>query len=179
MKNYFLGLFPDPEVSKRIAKTTIEIRKIFASQGINVKWVEPEKYHLSLLFIGHQISFLRKLIIKNRVNNYHFSPFNIEISGFKAGISNRYRELVFMTIGQGADQLRELVTDLSMKTGVQRDQVFIPHITLGRVGKDLTDQEYSNILTEVKEIVMLEPIIWQAKKIDFVLNDLDKYLMIN
>ena len=59
MKNYFLGLFPDPEVSKRIAKTTIEIRKIFASQGTNVKWVEPEKYHLSLLFIGHQISFLQ------------------------------------------------------------------------------------------------------------------------
>ena len=178
MKNYFLGIFPDIEVSKKIAKSAIEIRKIFASQGINVKWVEPEKYHLSLLFIGHEISFFRKLLIKNRVSKYSFDPINIEISGYKAGISNRYRELIFLTIGQGADQLRELVTDLSNKTGVKRDQVFIPHITLGRVGKDLTDQEYSNILTEVKEITIPDPIIWQAQTINFVVSDLDKYSLI-
>jgi 2'-5' RNA ligase len=42
-----------------------------------------------------------------------------------------------------------MVSTLSKRLGVKREKVFIPHITSGRVKKDLYDEEYKNLSSQI------------------------------
>lgn len=183
MKNYFIGIFPDENTKRRISMVARDFGGIFESQGIHVRWALPENFHISILFLGKDLNFVSKFIKKRSFQKYvnqKFLPFPITLGDVKLGISNRYRELIFLSIENGADELRNSVLDLSAFMKTKRDQIFIPHMTLGRVSKDLSDEEYRNLISEIARFnseknVSIE---FTASKIEFIESDMISYRVI-
>jgi len=156
------------------------IRPIFESQGINVNWVKEENFHVSIIFVGHDIGIVKKQLVKVSLNKLAFTPFKISIEKIKLGISSKYRELVYLSIDRGADELREELLRVVKTASVKREQAFIPHITLGRVSKELTNEEYRNLSSQIdifnkKNKIDIE---FDAEKLLFMESDLTNYRIV-
>lgn len=85
------------------------------------------------------------------------------------GSSRRFRELIFLEVLEGGEDMRKLCLVLRSLLGLKEDASLIPHLTLGRVNKDLTPQEYSNV---VKDLFTVSKAI-KSKRISFVVNGID------
>jgi len=156
------------------------IRPIFESQGINVNWVKEENFHVSIIFVGHDIGIVKKQLVKVSLNKLAFTPFKISIEKIKLGISSKYRELVYLSIDRGADELREELLRVVKTASVKREQAFIPHITLGSVSKELTNEEYRNLSSQIdifnkKNKIDIE---FDAEKLLFMESDLTNYRIV-
>ena len=138
MKNYFFGIFPDEQSKNQIARIIGSLSLVFKSQGTSINWAKPEQYHISLLFIGKNISFVNKALINLALKKFESRTFKVKFGKAKLGISNKYRELVNLSVEEGGEDMRNMVFDLSTKLHIKRDQAFLPNLTLGRVTKDLS-----------------------------------------
>jgi 2'-5' RNA ligase len=151
LKNYFLAIFPPDECAAEIFKSRQKIEGPFDSLDIPVRWTLENHLHISILFFGNDLNFLQLFMIKRKIAKFHIEkPFEVSFSSPKIGISNRYHELIYLPVEQGAEELRELLLSISNQLHFTRDHSFIPHLTLGRVSKDLSDQEFRNIKHEVE-----------------------------
>lgn len=182
MRDYFIGVFPTEEAVNKITRISAEIAEMFATQGIPVRWIEPEKYHVTVLFAGKNMNFFRKKFVSYRLKRYRFAPFAVSLGEVKLGISKKYREIVFLSVENGADQLRDIVPDLAARLHINRETVFIPHISLGRVSKDLSDMEFKNLTDDIelfnkhcKEFCDIE---FPANKLYFVESDMKEYRLV-
>lgn len=177
MKNFFIAIQPEIETRKMFNDLVDFIKPMFSSQEINVNWTKQENFHVSILFVGRDINIIRKNFIKLSLNRLAFQPFNISIDKVKLGISSKYRELVYLSIDEGADDLREELLKIVKFVGVKRDQMFIPHITLGRVSKELTDEEYKNLSSQIDKFNKDNKIEinFEASKPVFLERDLNEY----
>lgn len=149
MKNYFIGIFPDEKTVLELGKIARATREIFVNQGVNMKWIEPDKFHITLGFLGKNINSISLFFIKSKLKKIETPKFQISIEKLKLGISNNYRDLLFLSLDKGADELREIVPSIHQELGIKREQAFIPHISLGRISKDISDQEFLNLTTLV------------------------------
>lgn len=103
----------------------------------NVKWVEKENFHITLRFIGEiqedRISVLESIIDEVSLK---FSPFEIELKG-----TGKFPHVIWVGIDKGGDILKNIY--YSIEGALIRadfppiDKPFSPHITLGRVKKDV------------------------------------------
>lgn len=182
LKDYFIGIFPDQKTVETLTDISARAAEIFSTQGIPIRWMQPDKYNISILFAGKSLNFFKKKFISYRLGKYEFKPFEISMGHIKLGISKKYRELVFFTVEDGADQMRDMVLDLSGKLKVQRESAFIPHITLGRVNKDLSDMEFKNLtddITRLNKLMMKMPAIkFAVKKLYFVESDGENFKLV-
>lgn len=150
--SHFLGIFPDEKASYQLRKLLANYGRLFDAQGVPITLVRPEQFHMTLVYFGQQLGFVRREALAWKLRRYPFKPLTIGLDRVRLGISRNYKELLFASVNSGADTLRETVFDLSRKLGVRDDKVFIPHITLGRVSKDLMDQEYNNLNEDIQRI---------------------------
>jgi 2'-5' RNA ligase len=178
-KDYFIGIFPDQKAIEKLTDFSAKVAEIFSTQGIPVRWMRPEKYHVTVLYVGKNINIVRKMFVSYRLKRYSFKSFDITLGHIKLGISKKYRELVLFTVEGGADDLRDLVLDLEGKIKVQREFAFIPHVSLGRVSKDLSDMEFKNLTDDIarlnEEVLRAKPIKFHASKLYFMESDLQTY----
>jgi len=78
---------------------------------------------------------------------------------------------LYLDLVEGGDEMRELYLQLREITGAKEDINFIPHMTLGRVNKDLTTQEYMNIVKDLNVVtkqLKVNKIEFEVKSIDLV-----------
>lgn len=142
---YFLGIFPDRESIKKIQVVKEGVQPVFDDFGIPVRWSKGDKYHLSVAFIGNDLPFYKTFFLKKRLKTFSFERFSIRFSSVKLGISRKYKELLYLDILEGGEEMRKLFLSLTKLLSIKEEGNFIPHLTLGRVSKDLTDQEFLNI----------------------------------
>jgi len=147
--NYFVGIVPDDSTNHKIRKVVREVGRMFDGQQIPVRWINPETFHVTVLFVGKDISFIRKIFLKNKVKKITFKPFKISFKSLKLGISGKYKELVYLSINQGDDEMRSITEQLDPKGNIREANSFIPHLTLGRVSKELTEEEYRNLSRDI------------------------------
>jgi 2'-5' RNA ligase len=182
LSNFFVSIFPDKESMSKLARISAKYSEIFTSQVIPVLWIKPEKLHITVLFVGQNINFIHKWFVNFRLKRYQFKSFEASIGHVKLGISKNYRELVYLTVEEGADELRDLVLGLEKRLHVKRQHAFIPHITLGRVSKDLSDEEFKNLTSDITKMnEQLDGRInvrFHAGKLEFVESDLEKFKII-
>lgn len=150
MKNYFLGIFPDQKTNYEIRKAVGDVGRIFQGQGIKVRWSKPENYHLTLIYLGKSLNILKKYLIIIGLNKINISPFKLTFAGASVGISRKYKELIYLTFSQGGDHLRDLVFSLKNDLKLEDNSQFIPHLSLGRISKELSDQEYTNLISDIR-----------------------------
>jgi 2'-5' RNA ligase len=166
--SFFIGLFPDDSTINDIKKVVGEVGKVFDGFDIPIRWSKPEKYHVTLIHLGDSLPLHKRLILKYKLKNFTLKRFKIRFNSVKLGISRKYKELLYLDLLEGGDDMRELFFKLRNILNLQDDSNFLPHLTLGRVSKELTDQEYSNICRDLSVVTKKLDI----DKIQFFVNEL-------
>lgn len=166
--NFFLGVIPDDNANHKIKKIIEEIGRVFDGQQIPVRWVKQETFHVTVLFVGKDISPIKLLLVKNKIKRISFKPFKISFKSARLGISKRYKELVYLSVNNGDDEMRSITEQLDSKGDIRGSNSFVPHLTLGRVSKELSDEEYRNLskdLDMVSRNISIEDISFDVKEI--------------
>lgn len=174
--NYFLGFFPDQKTNYKIRKVVGELGRVFDGQEIKVRWVQPETYHVQVLYLGNSMNLITKTLLGYKLGKFQPPKFEIRFDKASLGISRKYKELVYLSISDGGDELRNLVFDLRNHLGFNDSGQFIPHLTLGRVSKDLTEEEFKNLNQDVRVVnkkLKVSDISFSPSTLAFVESDLE------
>lgn len=150
--NYFLGFFTDEKSNYKIRKVVGEVGRVFDDFGIPVRWVKPETYHITLFYLGENLNPIKRFLLSRRLKKFVFKPFSVKLNTVRLGISRNYKELVYLDLLEGGDTLRNLYLDIHKIVGTNDSSKFVPHLTIGRVSKDLTEEEQRNISKDLSNI---------------------------
>jgi 2'-5' RNA ligase len=166
--SFFLGIFPDKTTEEQIKKVVLEVENVFDGFGIPVRWSEPDTYHMTLIYLGENLPSYKRIFFKYKLKKFSLKRFKLKFNKVKLGISRKYKELIYMDLLEGGEEMRKLYLELRNLLNLQDDSNFIPHLTLGRVSKELTDQEYANICRDLSVVTGKLDI----NKIQFFVNEL-------
>lgn len=150
--SYFLGFVPNQESNYKIRKVLGEISIIFDDFSIPVRWVKPNTFHITLYYLGERLSFLNRILIRRKISKIPFKKIDISFGTVKVGISRSYKELVYLDLKDGGAALRELLLEVRKYIGGKDSSVFVPHLTIGRISKDLSKEEHRNVANDVARL---------------------------
>ncbi len=177
-KNYFLGFFPDQQSNFAIRKVVAAVGKVFDGQEIKVRWSIPEHFHVSVMFLGNNLNPLQKVLFNLKFRKLILPKFEIGFDRCELGISRGYKELIYLTVKVGGEQLRDLVYTLREKLKIEDQGNYIPHLTLGRVSKDLSSEEFKNLSTDLRNVngtLNISDIRFTPNNLLFVESNLNTY----
>jgi 2'-5' RNA ligase len=133
------------ELPKPILRKIEEIQGDLRSAHADVRWMSPEKIHLTLKFFGNieesRIDSIFKLIEEPARST---PPFSLKVRGVGAFPSMKSPRVIWLGLVNGSESLTSLQKQIETqleKIGFQpEDRLFHPHLTLGRMkssrGKD-------------------------------------------
>jgi 2'-5' RNA ligase len=150
--SYFLGFVPDKESVKEIQNVVKEANSLFSDFGIPVRWVKPDTYHITLYYLGENYPIFNQMLLKKKLSKIKFREFKISFQNIKVGISRSYKELVYLDLSKGGEELRELLSQVRKEIGGKDTSLFIPHLTLGRISEDLSKEEYRNVSIDIAKL---------------------------
>jgi len=150
--SYFLGFIPDQESKSQIRKVLFEVSTIFEDFDIPVRWVKPNTFHISLYYLGERLDLFKQLLLKRKISKIRFKKIKVSVGSIKVGISRNYKELVYLDLKEGGEELRELLLQVRGINGKQDTTMFVPHLTIGRISKDLTKEEYRNVSNDISRL---------------------------
>jgi len=150
--NFFLGFCPDESANHKIRKMIGELGEIFDGLQIPVRWSDPASYHLYILTLGSNFSFLKLLWFKYKLKGFTVRPFKVAFNTVHIGISRKYKELIYLDLKEGGEEMRNLLFELRKRLTIKDQGKFIPHLVLGRVSADLSNQEYTNISKDLYRV---------------------------
>jgi 2'-5' RNA ligase len=163
----FIGV----DVGKAIRGRIVALQENLARAGSDVKWVEPDNLHVTLLFLGEvderEITAVCRAIAAAAAKQ---PPFTMSVE--KAGCfpTPRRPRVIWVGVGEGSEALGALHAALEpplMELGCYRreERRYTPHITMGRVKTDRSSETLPAALTkqeswiggaiEVKEVLVM------------------------
>jgi 2'-5' RNA ligase len=113
------------------------LMRLVKSSGADIKPVEPENMHITLLFIG-EVDERALTDVKQAVSSVSFPKFALRLAGLGA-FPNPFRpRVVWVGVREGVEELRSIHEQLRrnlIARGVrpEDEKEFSPHLTLGRV----------------------------------------------
>ena len=120
-----------------------------------IKWVEPDKMHLTLKFLGetHEKEIPK---IKQLLQDFTLTHSEFEISFDKVGIFGSSYNPRVIWFGMGNNEkirsLGENLLNYFNENGYKRDrQNFVPHLTVGRIKKLENKKFFQKQIDKVKE----------------------------
>lgn len=133
-----LRTFIGVDLGKPIRDRTVALQETMARSGAEVKWVEPENLHVTLLFLGEvedrEIPRVCQIVAETTQMHAAFTM-SVETAGCFP--NPRRPRILWVGVGQGAQELCRLHDDLERpleELGYRREERrYSPHITLGRV----------------------------------------------
>lgn len=164
----FVALPLPSELKLKMARTQAELREA----GADVKWDTPDKFHITLKFLGDtESSAIPKLAEALQKSIGGLPAFNVSYEGV-GGFPNIIRPRVLWIGTKASDEinrLQHLVEETCVKLGfAPDDRQFHAHITLGRVkGNHGLDG-----LTARLKSVTFEPSIARCSEIHIMRSDL-------
>jgi 2'-5' RNA ligase len=152
-----LRTFIAVDIDKTLRDRVIALQERLAATGMEVKWVEPENLHFTLLFLGEVHD--RDLIDVCRATAQACSrlpAFSCDIEGVGCFPNERRPSVVWVGVGTGADEFRHLHDALEeplLELGCYRREVrkSTAHITLGRVKHEGANEELVKSLQKLKK----------------------------
>jgi 2'-5' RNA ligase len=127
------------EINADIRANAVALQQALAKSGAEVKWVEPDNLHVSLLFLGEvddrELHSVCRAVKEAAATE---PPFPLRVSGVGAFPTPRRPKILWAGITDGAEALKRLYDKLEAKLldlGCYRkeERGFTPHLTLGRV----------------------------------------------
>ena len=158
------------DLSKAIRDRAVALQTRLARAGTEVKWVERENLHVTLLFLGEvdnrEIVQVCRLAKQCTAEEPSF-PMSVESVGCFPNV--RRPRIIWIGVGEGAKPLCTVhdALELSLaELGYRREERrYKPHATLGRVKSDLPTDKLSHALlaeaawkggeTVVREILIM------------------------
>lgn len=126
------------ELPKPILKKIEEVQGDLRSAHADVRWVNPEKIHLTLKFFGNIEESRIDLILKSIEEPIRNTlPFSLKVRGVGAFPDLKNPRVVWMGLVDGkgvVGAFQKQIESQSGKIGFQsEDRPFHPHLTLGRM----------------------------------------------
>ncbi len=126
-------------ISKAVRDHLVTLQETLARAGVEVKWVEPENLHLTLLFLGEVED--RAVPEVCRVVGEcarQFAPFEMSVETAGCFPHPRRPRTLWVGVGEGKQELVALHDALEpplLDLGCYRreERGYTPHLTLGRV----------------------------------------------
>lgn len=167
--NHFLGFFIDDKSREKIIDGMDDISGIFSDMEIQVRWIKPSDYHIKLQNLSDDVGPFKKLYISKKIEEIFKEPITVSLGGIKLGSNRSMKSLLYMEIEQGGDILRDLKYKMANTLKIKDGGYFHPHVAIGRVNKDLSNQEISNIVKDIRNVSDTKG----TKEIKFDINQID------
>jgi len=140
----FLALWPDDAIRQALLKVSL----LHPATGF--KWVAPENFHVTLVFLGN-VDPISAALIKQNVADTAAEPFTLTFDQLSYWPRPK---VVCLTCRQPEQQVIELAAALGSavtRCGLSTDtRPYVPHVTLSKHARCLPD-------------IMFEPVIWHAR----------------
>jgi RNA 2',3'-cyclic 3'-phosphodiesterase len=145
------------DVDKTLRERMIALQDRLAASGVEVKWVEPDNLHFTLLFLGEVDE--RDLIDVCRAATQAckgLAPFYCDLEGVGCFPNERRPRIVWVGVGSGATEFGQLHDALEkplLELGCYRreERLYTPHITLGRVKHEGENEALVKNLQKLKK----------------------------
>ncbi len=166
-----LRTFIGVDIGKEIRDRAVALQETLARASSDVKWVEPENLHVTLLFLGEvedrEVPSVCRVVAEQAQEKPAFAM-NIERVGCFPNA--RRPRILWIGVGQGTQELCALHDALEtplLDLGCYRreERRYAPHITLGRVRNDRPADKLATALakhagwqggqTEVREVLVM------------------------
>jgi RNA 2',3'-cyclic 3'-phosphodiesterase len=136
-----IRIFIAVELDQAVRERAAALQEQLARSAADVKWVEPDSMHLTLLFLG-EVAELDLVPICRVVAEgaKELPPFQFTISGIGAFPTPRRPKVLWAGVTDGIEALRELHERLEgplLELGCYRreERAYTPHLTLGRINR--------------------------------------------
>src|SRR4030065_231616 len=139
----FIAIDLSPEIHQRLEDVLQDYRKQL--DKVPIRWVPVLNIHLTLKFLGDvSLSNLNMLtdMIQAEVSNHH--RFEISVGGSGAYPNIRQPRVIWVGVEapQELNAIQNGIETTTSRLGYAREaRAFSPHLTLGRVSRNITSQE--------------------------------------
>jgi 2'-5' RNA ligase len=159
------------DLGKAVRDRAIALQENLARAGVEVKWVEPENLHVTLLFLGEvgdrDVPAVCRCVAD--VCQGH-AAFTMSVERVGCFPNARRPRVVWVGVGEGAQELVALHDALEaplLELGCYRreERQYTPHVTLGRVKSERPTEKLAQALakhagwqggqTPVREVLVL------------------------
>ena len=154
------------------------VRRLEPEIGRHVRWVRPEGIHLTLKFMGDiQVPVAEKILEELPKATAGFSPFQLTVAGL--GVFPNARRPRVLWAGLEGDlealsRLQQAVDDAVGQLGLPKEQRgFSPHLTLGRVRRDVSDGQLRKIGEVMSSTTPPAAVGWTADTVNLMRTELD------
>jgi len=150
-----MRLFVAVNIPKDIKEKISEMQSELKKAPCDVKWVNPDKFHLTLKFLG-EVEDKDILSISESVacSVSGFGKFKVKVSGAGAFPGNERPKVIWAGISEGKTELERLAFNIESgleKLGYKKEErPFSAHLTLGRV------RSFKNIAVLLEKLAALE-----------------------
>lgn len=134
----FIGL----DLGKPLRGRIVSLQEKLAQTGCDVKWVEAENIHVTMLFLG-EVEDRELMAVCQAVEEgaKAIPAFSLTIEGVGCFPNLRRPRVVWVGVGQGRQEviaLHDAIEKPLLQLGCYRreDRPYTPHITLGRIRSD-------------------------------------------
>lgn len=141
-------------VSDDILEQAVTLQSALAKSGAEVKWVDEESMHITLLFLGEvEDRELHSVCRAVQQVAAKLPAFAIQVAGVGAFPTPRRPKTIWAGITAGADELKQLHSKLEermLDLGCYRteERGYTPHLTLGRVKSEAAGATLAPELTK-------------------------------
>jgi 2'-5' RNA ligase len=134
----FIGV----DIGKAIRDRAVALQENLARAGTEVKWVEPENLHVTLLFLGEvderEVPAVCRAVGEGARGQ---APFVMSVETAGCFPTPRRPRVLWVGVGEGAQPLcalHDALEERLLELGCYRreERPYTPHITLGRVKSD-------------------------------------------
>jgi 2'-5' RNA ligase len=123
-------------------------------EGERISWVDPERFHITLRFLGDTLlNGVSEIISALKERGFHADAQEIPVRGVGSFGPRKNPRVIWIGFGNDAwfQGLKEEVDALLEEQGFSRpDQLFTPHLTLGRIRSLRNLSRYHQIMEGVK-----------------------------
>jgi 2'-5' RNA ligase len=146
----FLGI----DLGAKIRDHLVSLQEDLGTIASDVKWVEPENLHLTLLFLG-EVEQREVLDICRAAQKAvaDFQVFSMSVEGAGCFPNPRRPRTLWVGVGAGSEEVcavHDAIEAPLLDMGSYRRETrgYVPHVTLGRVRGDRPNDELAKALTK-------------------------------
>jgi len=145
------------ELPEKIQKKIEEVQNDLKSSHADVRWVSPEKIHLTLKFFGNIDELKIDPVVKSVEGPIRtISPFSLKVRGMGAFPHFKNPRVIWMGLVDEKEVLtpfqKEVDKELSKIGFEPEERPFHPHLTLGRVKSSRGRDELVGRMEKYREV---------------------------
>lgn len=141
-------------LDKSVHARAVSLQEHLAATGAEVKWVEPENLHVTLLFLGEVVDRDVPAVCRAVTEACApLTPFRMTVQGAGCFGNPRRPRTLWVGVGEGTQEMVALHDALEpplLELGCYRreDRPYTPHVTLGRAKSARPNDDLAAALTK-------------------------------